>query len=310
MNFQLPAQTKEDILRKQLKKYIHTLVVLPAMLLFMGLAYLLLPMFFNGEKLSEETLFFVRGWVYASLAWQVIALCCWLAWRHLRPGTNPQAGQKYIYFNIAILCLLPLAALLIFPSLFGKELGILCLVIAGIYYLFFLLIFANINRSLRFLANPHTEQAKQATSPCPGAFHLWDMQKSLFWAPFLIMGLVMLVGVVALFMSEDAFSMQHVWHCFLGAALFSIPVAVVSWPMALPAYLTKQTETPSQLQRFVRHFAIVIDYKNPLPAQETTAFRWWLSHPGQPWPPDAENLFAQIDTTAFDWHNPDEWRIK
>ena len=83
-----------------------------------------------------------------------------------------------------------------------------------------------------------------------------------------------------------------------------------------PLWFVKSTAQPSSFQRFCRNYAIGIarfysfiglasQAGDAIYPKDIRFFQYYLSHPQEP-----ENIWAdQIDTTRFDWQNPEEWKI-
>ncbi|MBR2081744.1 MAG: ankyrin repeat domain-containing protein [Elusimicrobiaceae bacterium] len=64
------------------------------------------------------------------------------------------------------------------------------------------------------------------------------------------------------------------------------------------------------MQKAIRFYCCnIMGWGNPIgiPRHETVSFEYWLSHPGQAWPEDIKIWGDYLDTTSFDWQNPDEW---
>lgn len=308
MNFQWePLQTNTEILQERLKKKtsFNSFTLAPLWILGIFCISNIAPAMWKNQfsfDVFQDAV--ISSALFLCSVWQLFLGFCLLIWRSSRPEQNLKAAKFCFYFNLFIF---PLAivwsiatavliqnALVLFANLFISLLLVLEI--------------TKINRLIKALLRPQTPSAKEQSSPCPEMFRLWHTQKSFFWAPFLLIIFGLSLGAIGCLIAGDPITKRGFLICLIISSVCSIPVALIFWPISLAAYFTKQTGTPSAFQRFIRHFAII--YVNRyIPPSEITAFRWWLSHPNQEWPPDAQYIFKRIDTDAFDWQDINKWSI-
>ena len=181
---------------------------------------------------------------------------------------------------------------------------------AGLFLQFFLwLCVAETNRltKLFYFQTSSSQDRYEGSSPCPISFRNRSFEKSLWALPLLLFALAFLFFLTMKFCSKPQISFKTMLF-FSGA--FSLVGWFLFFLVGLPSWLIKQTTTPSSFQRIIRYYVLTEggeESSKRVPHNDEVAYKWWLSHPGQPWPDDMEELCQHIDTTSFDWHNPNKW---
>ncbi len=308
MNFQWePLQTNTEILQERLKKKtsFNSFTLAPLWLLGIFCISNIAPALWKNHfsfAVFQDVV--ISAALFLFSIWQLFLGFCLLIWRSLRPEQNLKAAKFCFYFNLFIFPLAiiwSIATAVLIQNAFVLIVNLfisICLVLE----------ITKINRLIKALLRPETPSAKEQSSPCPEMFRLWNTQKSFFWAPFLLPVFGLLLGASGCLIAGDPITKRGFLICLIISSVVSAPVALICWPLSLAAYFTKQTSNPSAFQRFIRRFAII--HINPyVPTSEISAFHWWLSHPNQEWPADAQYIFKQINTDEFDWHNPNKWSI-
>lgn len=236
------------------------------------------------------------------LIFQLLLGICVAIWRKIKPESGPAARRSCFWFNILFIALVTCGLMILAgrPTLYnGKTLMALSTAIMWMYLLFELI---QINRLILSCTQPLARKAQIQASPCPNVFHRWNTAKMCFWAPFVFF----LIGVI-LWISCAGIPDQTK-NAYQAGIIAAVPGFLLFWPISFLALLLKQTDAPSSFQDFVRDMVwLIISPKRGFSQKETAAFRWWLSHPGQPWPQDMAYLAHFIDTKSFNWQNPNAW---
>ena len=303
-------QTKEEILRQRLFRALQLPLWLFPTLVAVGIAMFPLHAFPSWVHMKEiYTYFGVGHAVLLLLIYQAIVLGWIYKLRQTLPTATPaQARRCYIgniLFGIASFILLPACAFLL-QSGFGVAVGLVTAVLS-------FLPLAHVNRLLSALYNK--ADPVHLASPCPTVFNRWDSAKSSPIAP--LIAIVITAFLFLLYYLLEPF-IGEPWIALIGCAGVAFAFTAATLLVILPflfllssmALSMKQTATPSAGQRLIRKVVwAVIEPKNSFPDGEEASFRWWLSHPGQPWPENMEKIAPYIDTTSFDWQNPNAWDV-
>lgn len=236
------------------------------------------------------------------LIFQLLLGICVAIWRKIKPESGPAARRSCFWFNISFMLLVTSGLMIAAsrPTLYtGRTLMSLTATILWMYSLFELI---QINRLILACTQPLSRKAQIQASPCPNAFHRWNTAKMCFWAPFLFF----LIGVILWISCAGIYGQTK--NAYQAGIIAAVPGFLLFWPISFLALLLKQTDDPSLFQDFVRDMVwLIISPKRGFTQKETSAFRWWLSHPGQPWPQDMAYLAHFIDTRLFNWQNPNMW---
>lgn len=236
---------------------------------------------------------------YRGALWSLLLLQGFLlAWvgfcRCIKPEKNHIAGGVFSYGNIVFLGLCLILAIKM--NLFQTS-------ILAMPFLFFYLLatiqIVRLHRLVKALYGPVTKQTRELASPCPHSFHVLNCHKTLVLVPFLL-GLLF-YGAFKLITGGGT-----AWGAFLVGFIAPLPFVLLHSPFA---FLIKQTDSPSTVQKIIRCITIFIfQLERDFPCEELPAFRWWLSHPGWNWPENFAELAPLINTADFDWHNPSQWQ--
>ena len=303
-------QTKEEILRQRLFKALQLSRWLFPGIVAVGAALFPLEALPSLVHVKEIYVTFGVGRaVLLFLIYQAIVLGWIYKLRQtLQTATPAQARRCYIgniFFGIASFILLPICGLLL-QSGFGVAGGLAAAILS-------FLPLAHVNRLI--LALYKDVGPTHLASPCPTVFLQWNFAKSSPFAP--LISLVITALLFLLVYSLNPF-VGEPWIALIGCLGIAFAFTTATLLLLLPLFLllsclarcVKQTANPSSWQRFLRKTIwkiINIMCHNSIPQEEETSFRWWLSHPGQPWPEDMQELCKHIDTTSFDWQNPNAW---
>ena len=236
--------------------------------------------------------FFYAG-LHAFLFVQAFLLIWTVILRFLQPEKNPTAGAICFWGNI----LLIVGWLGLIIKSFQKPLASLLLLITCFPAV---IIFTRTNRLILACDRPSSQRAREAASPCPTLFHVWDVHKSTIWLPLVAM---VLCGAALCLFAHITHKTIPFINIFLSSLVFGIATGVPAILFGVPALLLKQTATPSAFQRMIRKCSLVRNEEN----KELVAFRWYLSHPQQPWPQGIEIWGKNINTDLFDWQTPCAW---
>ena len=175
----ITPNTQEEVLLKQLKKS-------TSLYAFIGKVGFIVavPIIYAGIKEGFQTFQTNPLWrpiFYAIVTCLCFAGFCQFIWYMLKPENNRHNALICFYVNILLIPLFAAAGIVL--SVYTQS-GMTLL--AWLFLvLFFMLDIVKINRLLKAIyVNPSSDQAKQQASPCPTVFYMWNVQKSLFWAPF------------------------------------------------------------------------------------------------------------------------------
>lgn len=286
------AMNQTDILKQRLTEQtqLHADHFTPlATLLVLTVGYAIIYLQQKPPALLQEYMPILQGLLLlqaAILAWVGFA-------RWIKPEKNRIAGEVFSYGNIVFLGICLLLAIKL--NIFQKLLALPFLII----YLCATVRIVRLHRLVKALYGPMTKQTREQASPCPRSFHVLNFHKTLALLPFLL-GLLFYGAFKLLTEGGTA------WGAFVIG--FAVPLPFVLL-LSLPAFLIKQTGSPSIAQKVIRKITIfLLQRRNEFPLEELPAFRWWLSHTGWNWPENFAELAPLIDTDSFDWHNPNEWQ--
>ena len=171
---------------------------------------------------------------------------------------------------------------------------------------------AKVNRLVKLLyfqTQPSRERYEES-SPCPNIFREMAFFKSLWILPLLLFALSFLFFLTIKFYFKAQIPFEAIWYTSGACGLVGLVITIL---IAGNFWFIKQTATPSIFQRIIRNLTFPksrgqVSYLGQyLPKYERVAYKWWLSHPGQPWPENMTELCKHVDTTSFDWQNPKEW---
>ena len=278
----------------------------PSFIAFLSLFILLGACF--QSPIDKNMVHLLGTFFLFSCAYQVIILI-WL--RKLRKtlptATSVQARNcraKNIIFSVASFVFSPICGILLQNPLLFLG-GMLMSVTLWIPL-------AKINRLVKLLylqAQPSRERYEEG-SPCPNIFRKMAFFKSLWILPLLLFALPFLFFLTIKLYFKAQVPFEAIWYISGGCGLVGLVVAIL---IAGNYWFIKRTAIPSIFQRIVRNLTFpksrkVVSYlEQYLPEYEIVAYKWWLSHPGQPWPENMIERCKHIDTTSFDWQNPKEW---
>lgn len=180
---------------------------------------------------------------------------------------------------------------------------------------FLILPLAKINRLIKliFLQQESSREKYEESSPCPRMFRkiaflqsLWALPLFLAAVPLLLFGIIFIVT----WPENRIFPWDTVLYISYAMGLLGIGVAILR---GAHFWFIKQTAIPSRFQRLIRRVSLPscptgkTATKNDADECERVAYKWWLSHPGVPWPENMRELCQYIDTSKFDWQDSMAW---
>lgn len=245
-----------------------------------------------------------------SIVYQAVILTWLYKLRQILKTATPTQA-RYCFVGNIIFALF----LFILPPICGILIkNLLCFFVSLIMASILLVPIARINRFIKFLhfqTNP-SRQKQEASSPCPEIFRRMDMFRSLWALPLFLAALPLLFFLIVKFCFKDQVPLEMIVYVTGGSGLVGLFVAVLTGGNY---WFIKQTAAPSAFQKFIRNLTFpnsryMESYlERYVPYYEIKAYKWWLSHPGEPWPENMAELCKHIDTTQFDWQDPAAWEI-
>ena len=258
--------------------------------------------------------------VFFLLVYQVIVLI-WANYVRKTLSVPSQDGPRFcfvgnILFAIAGFIFLPLCSILL------RD--IMCFFMGLVIAAFMILPITRVNNLIKMLYfdNAPSKESHEASSPCPAIFHFVNMSRAMLALPLVLFAAVFLLLLIIKFSLKDAqIPWEMIWYVSGGFGLVGLAGGVLGGGFVL---FLKQDATPSLFQRAYRYVfllqwwyvrfvpswypGVMSHYIWDIPLEyQIVAFKWWLSHPNQPWPENMAELCKHIDTSKFDWQNPAEW---